>query len=71
MYHNGERLRLLPNLNVLAAITKGMWAVELCTNKNPPVHNWECQLTQVDLYSGCKTVNHNNHFTALCPGLPG
>ena len=24
--------------------------------KNPPVLNWRCQLTQVDLYNGRKTV---------------
>jgi len=23
---------------------------------NPPVVNWECQLTEVDLYDGCKAV---------------
>jgi len=34
-----------------------MRAVKLCINKqNPPVLNWRCWLTQVDLYNGCKTV---------------
>jgi len=45
---------LLPNPNVLVAVSKAMWAVNLCTNKK--VLNWRCQLTQVDLYNGCKTV---------------
>jgi len=39
---------------VLVAITtsKGMWAVKLRNQQNPPVLNWRCQITQVDLYNG-------------------
>jgi len=29
----GELQRLLPNTNVLVAVSKGMWAVKFCTNK--------------------------------------
>ena len=33
-YHcRGELQRLLPNPNALATVSKGMWAVKLCTNK--------------------------------------
>jgi len=35
--------------------TKGMRAVKL-HQQNPLVLNWRCQLTQVDLYNGRKTV---------------
>jgi len=38
---------LLPNPSALAAVSKGMQAVKLCTNKNPPVLNWRCQLMHV------------------------
>jgi len=30
----GELQHLLPNLNALVAISKGMWAVKLCTNRS-------------------------------------
>jgi len=29
-----ENYRLLPNLNALVAISKGMWAVKLCSTKS-------------------------------------
>ena len=37
-------------------VSKSMWAVKLCTKKNPPVLNCMCRLTQVGLYNGRKTV---------------
>ena len=43
----------ISNLNVLVAVSKSMWAVKLL-QQNPPVINWRCWLTQVDLYSGHK-----------------
>ena len=48
--------RLLPNRNALVAIRKGMRAVKICTNKILLFFNWMCQIMQVDLYSGNKTV---------------
>jgi len=45
-----ELQRLLPNPNVLVAISKGMPAVKLCINKILQF------LMQVDLYNGRKTV---------------
>ena len=50
-----ELQRLLPNPNVLVAISKGMWAIKL-HQQNPPILNWRCRLTQVDLYNGHKMV---------------
>ena len=35
--------------------------------QNPPVVNWRCQLTQVDLYSH---THIHTRLTALWPGLP-
>jgi len=32
--------------------SKGMRAVKLCTNQNPPVANWRCRQMQGDLYNG-------------------
>jgi len=43
------------NPNVLVAVSKSMWAVKL-HQQNPPVLNWRCQLMQVDLCNGLKTV---------------
>jgi len=42
--------------NVLVAVSKGMRAVKLCTNKILAVLNWRCRLMQVDLYNGSKMV---------------
>jgi len=50
----GEFQHFLPNPNVLVAISKGMQAVKLCTNK---ILQWRCWLMQVDLYNGCKTLS--------------
>jgi len=41
---------------VPVAVSKGLRAVKLCTNKIPPVLNWRCKLTQVDMYNGRKMV---------------
>jgi len=49
-------LRLLRNPNALVAVSKGMRAVKLCTNKILQVLNWRCWLTQVDLHNGRKMV---------------
>jgi len=49
----GELQHLLPSPNALVAISMGMRAVKL-HQQNPPVLNWRCQLTQVDLYNGPK-----------------
>jgi len=40
---------------VLVAVSKGTRAVKL-HQQNPPVLNWKCRLTQVDLCNGRKTV---------------
>jgi len=40
---------------VLVAVSKGMRAGKL-HQQNPPVLNCRCQLTQVDLYNGRKTL---------------
>jgi len=32
---------------MVAVISRGMWAVKLCSNKILPILNWGCQLTQV------------------------
>jgi len=48
-------IAFFPHPNVLVTI-KGMRAVKLCSNKNPPVLNYGCRLMQVVLYNGCKTV---------------
>ena len=40
----------------MVAISKDMWAVKHLHQQNPPVLNWRCQLTQVDLYNGHKMV---------------
>jgi len=41
---------------VLVAVSKGMWAVKLCTNNILQLSGgWRCRLTQVDLYNGRKT----------------
>ena len=55
-YCYGELQRLIPDPNALVAVSKGMRAVKLCTNKILQVLNWRCRLTQVDLYNGRKTV---------------
>jgi len=55
-YCCGELQRLIPDPNALVAVSKGMRAVKLCTNKILQVLNWSCRLTQVDLYNGRKTV---------------
>jgi len=40
----------------MVAFSKGMLALKFAPTKNPPVLNWRCRLTQVDLYKGRKTV---------------
>ena len=50
-----QRQRLLPNPNVLVAVSKGMLAVKL-HQQNTPVLNWWSQLMQVYLYNGHKTM---------------
>ena len=30
--------------------------IETLQQQNPPVRNWRCRLTQIDLYSGRKTA---------------
>ena len=35
-------------------------------SQNPPVLNWRCQLTQVDLYSGRKTVVVVSYVQIIC-----
>ena len=37
--------------SLLGAISKGMQAVILCTNRILQILNWRCQLTQIDLYN--------------------
>jgi len=39
-----DLLRLFPNL---FAVSKGMWAAELCSNKIPEILTWVCQRIQV------------------------
>ena len=48
-------LCILVNPNALDAISKDMRAVKLCSNKISSF-GLGCQLTQTDLYTGCKTV---------------
>jgi len=48
--------RTLANPNALAAVSKGMRAVKLCTNKILQFLKWRCRLMQVDLYNGYKMV---------------
>ena len=43
-------------LTLLIAFSKGMQAVNLMHQQYPPVLDWKCWLTQVDLYNGHKTV---------------
>jgi len=50
----GELQRLLPNPSVLVAVSNGLRALKLCTNKI--VLSCRCRLTQVDLYNCHKTV---------------
>jgi len=40
---------------MLNVVSKGMQTVKLCSDKNLPILNWGCQLTQVVLYNGRKT----------------
>ena len=40
---------------VLVAASRGMRAVAL-HQQNPPVLNWRCRLTQIDVHNGRKTV---------------
>jgi len=54
-------LRILPSLNVLVAVGKGIRAVKLCCNEILQLTG--CQLTQVVLYNGDKMV------TVVVPGL--
>ena len=49
------RKTLLPNPNAPVAVSKAFGSKTLL-QQNPPVLNWECRLTQVDLYSSRKTV---------------
>jgi len=52
-------MRLLPNLNMLVAVSKGTQAVKLCFNKILhflTVRGGGCHLTLVDLYNGRETV---------------
>jgi len=51
-----ENYQLLLYPNAVVAISKGMWAVKLLHQQNPPVLNWRCWLTRVDLYNDCKMV---------------
>ena len=44
-----------PNPNALVAISSHVGSKTLY-QQNPPVLNWRCQLTQVDLHNGHKTV---------------
>ena len=44
---------LLPHLVVVVVVAVGAVVV---ISFNPPVLNWRCRLTQVDVYSGRKTV---------------
>jgi len=46
---------LLPNPNALVVISNGMRAGKLF-RQNPPVLNWGCWLTQVDLCNGYQMV---------------
>jgi len=45
-----ELQRLVPNPKALLASARA-W-----DQQNPPVLNWRCRLTRVDVYNGCKTV---------------
>jgi len=49
-----RRAQHFPAVWITSCLIKGMWAVKLCSNRNPRVLN--CHLTQVDLYNGHKMV---------------
>ena len=55
----GTPLRTLANvsnLNALVAVSKGMWAVKLCSSKILQFLTEGAGLTQVVLYNGCKML---------------
>jgi len=50
-----ELEHLLPKINVLAVVSKNMPSAKLCFNKSS-LFNCKSQLTQVNLYKGCKMI---------------
>jgi len=52
------------NLEYITCHQQGHAGSKTLHQQNPPVINWRCWLTQVDLYTYTRLM-------ALCPGLPG